>query len=223
VSVPSIPTIPSLARRNGAITVAPSGGGPAPFLLDTFTDVDASNLTAHTPEIGGAWAKHPLAADNLLIASAAPGSVYSDGGISNFSTYHNAATPPSANYSITATIKIKSLPSGAFVVVQGRGSTTVDTAYKLLLTLTTLQLTAVVAAASTTLQTYTLAGGDVLNIGDTKTITLTMTGTTITGSIGGVVQCSGTDSQIASAGKALIRVRNSTATTGLHFDQVTAA
>jgi len=196
--------------------------GATPFLVDSFTDTDGINLTARTPETGGAWSKNSLAVDDLLIEADAPGTIYGSGA-ANFAIYGNAATPPSPDYTITATVPVKTLLSGTFVAILGRGSMVADTAYKLVLTLTALLLQATVAGSTTTLQSYTLAGADVLAPSDLRTIALTMTGTAITGSMDGNIRCSGTDNQIATAGKVLVRCRNSTSTTGLHISSVQAA
>lgn len=61
-----------MRRIHKLLTMMSGGGAAAPVLLisDTFTGVDGTNLTAHTPDTntpGGAWTKYSAA--NILLAS----------------------------------------------------------------------------------------------------------------------------------------------------------
>lgn len=68
------------------------------FLTDNFTGADTTNLTAHTPDVGGAWAKLTGFAGDLLISNA--NRARPEGVIAG--VYYNAATPADVDYTITA-------------------------------------------------------------------------------------------------------------------------
>lgn len=72
----------------------------ATFVSDSFTDTDGTLITAHTPEIGGAWVAQSGYAPATQSAINA-GRVYSP---TTLGTYRNTATPPSADYYVETVI-----------------------------------------------------------------------------------------------------------------------
>lgn len=81
---------------------------PSPFILDTFTDADDTAVSAHTPEVGGAWT-----------AFSGSGTIQQDGFLGD-DQIQNAAVPPSANYKVRATFTVTGEPSGQYLRVNGR-------------------------------------------------------------------------------------------------------
>lgn len=104
---------PGVDTRPGSASVA-AGVAPDPsvntFLRDTFTGASGA-LESHTPEIGGAWSKHPVYGGSIALDGA--GRI--DPAISAGTTalYVNAATPPTADYEVTAIFTPRSGGSGA--------------------------------------------------------------------------------------------------------------
>lgn len=89
----------------------------ADFLYDTFTDSAGTLLSAHTPETGGAWARHTGATSTTIVISNANAARNGGGGFTN---YNNPATPPSAEYDIVANVKVWT--HEGFLGVGGRGT-----------------------------------------------------------------------------------------------------
>lgn len=83
------------------------------FLSDTFTDPDGTLLTAHAPDVGGAWSGGSggmQVLGNALTMTAGGG----------YETYVNAAVPATADYSVEALLKVVSPGVGNGLGVQGR-------------------------------------------------------------------------------------------------------
>ena len=72
------------------------------FLLDEFDESSATVLTSHAPEIGGSWSEWTWSSTTTV--GAGIGTVSADG----TTWFYNAATPPSADYTVTVKGKIPS-------------------------------------------------------------------------------------------------------------------
>ena len=198
------------------VTDAAEGGGA--FLNDTFTDTNGVAVTAHTPETGGSWvaqtgytpSPNSLINNNRLYAASATG------------VYRNTATPPSADYYVECVLDFFTTVSADNNGVTGRASDVANTFYFARWSQTAggFQLFKCVAGTNTQLgSTYTNAFTS-----GSRTVRLTMTGTTIAMSIDGTERVSVTDSSIAAAGFAGIRgALANTTTTGIHMTSITAA
>lgn len=72
------------------------------FLLDTFTDVDGTNLSAHTPEVGGTWAYQAYSTGGHIFEISSAGGARKTP--NNFaSNVYNNANPLGANVILTYT------------------------------------------------------------------------------------------------------------------------
>ncbi len=184
----------------------------ANFVVDSFTDTDATNLTSHTGETGATWAKNtdssavasPVITTNRVHANqAATQNVYASG------------TPGSANYSVSVDVNLPAGSFGTFAGVTGRALTNATTFYAILRNGTEWRLYKLVAGSGTVLGTVSVA----VSSSVTYRLTLTMTGTAISGMIqrlsdnwflnssaawqpSSTTFASATDSAITAAGKA---------------------
>lgn len=91
----------------------------APFLSDTFTDVAATLIPAHTPEIGGAWTTN-----NSFVKILTGGAVGLDPNSLSLSFAINSASPPSADYSVTGEGILNSINTDRNLGVCGRMAST---------------------------------------------------------------------------------------------------
>lgn len=85
----------------------------AEFVSDTFTGADGTALAAHSPEVGGAWIDDRAG----LVLSGGAVSVAPSGFLNSS---HNAAVPPSSDYSVAADIRSPASGGGAAIGVTGR-------------------------------------------------------------------------------------------------------
>jgi hypothetical protein len=192
--------------------------GPPPFVSDSFTDADGVALTSHVGEIGATWAVASGFSDPITIQGNALAAV----GTANFAACQASGTPPTADYTATGVVVVRSVTAPGFVAVYARQDPAADTNYGVFLTATQLQLLKRVAGAGTTLGTYTLVGGEVLGAGQTRTIAIQVAGTTISAFLDGALKLTATDASVAAAGRVAVRCRDSSLTTGLVIDRVTA-
>ena len=170
---------------------------------DSFTDTNGTLLNAHTSDSGPGWTlasadNNGAIQSNALLAN----------GTANPTVYLYNSTPPTADYSVQAVLLIQS-DSGSGVI--GRADAIGTTYYqaRYFKSLNQWQLFSTVAGASTTLGTYS----ETVTAGTTRTVKLTMAGTTITLLVDGVSQISVTNSAITAAGKAGLRLTKSTSAT----------
>jgi hypothetical protein len=166
----------------------------ATFASATFTGTNWQDLIYTTPVQGGPWVKHPNEAGNWYLYGNR--ALCRSGGLNYLS-----GTPSSADYSVSATIHIKS--SVGSTGVAGRISTTAKTYYCVYIEQGTGKLVLIkwVNGVLTRLGSVSASS---YGIGD-HTLTLDMVGTTIRALIGGVEILNQTDSSITAAGKAGIR------------------
>lgn len=172
------------------------------FLSDTFTVGGVPVLlSAHAPDIGGTWVKHPSFTDDIT-AQNAENRALTTGATSTF--WYNNVTPPSADYEISCTVRYADATGGDMGVI-GRASSSVDTFYRLYLTATQVKLDKHVAGTTTNL----LAVAHSLAQYTDATIKLRMVGSTISAFYNGS-QIAGspvTDSSITAAGFAGIGLK----------------
>jgi hypothetical protein len=197
-----------------------SSGSAGVFVQDSFTGSDSTNLTAHTGEIGATWTKHPnqpgSARDILITSNQARG----DGNTSTISRYYASGTPPTADYAVEATLNAISATTNERAGIWARMNTSTDDGYELTYQResTRWALYKVVSGTATLLGSYT----DVFSDGSSRTIRLELRGTALTVLIDGTQRITATDSTFASAGSVGILTRSSTATTGIHIDNLVA-
>jgi len=189
-------------------------GGSGLFLLDTFTDNDGVLLTAHAPEVGVAWnpvygsSASPTIANNRLHGN---GTVTAEYMVST-------GLAPSADYSVAGQFTYLTGIGGDMIGVLGRVSTDAQTWYKFDYYGGAFRLVKRVDGVDEILASFPL----IPSAGDTKTITLTMVGTSIVGYLDGAPIASAVNGAIVAAGHPGLVTRYSTPTTGCVLDWIQA-
>ncbi len=192
---------------------------------DEMTGSNGTLLSAHTGAVGATWTRWVndsitgvITDANRLRRDASAGGV----------TYYATTAPPSANYSVTADMHVKSLIGADNVGVTGRidlGNTNgIGTHYLVRYDVNAdaWQLRKNVDGAGTALGSWTPSPA--IQAGDAHRMTLELNGTTIRMLIDGVQRASVTDNTIAGAGRAGVRLGSGGApagtsnTVGLHMD-----
>lgn len=211
-------------RRRSRGWVAPGTSGPAAptnFLEDAFTDSDGTNLTAHAPTVsGGAWSLQSGGTGTVLINS---NRAYST--VAN-AIMRNSATPPSANYDVTAQLVPLSVDHNTSWGVIGRADNASATYYHAFIYgwggNFSLFLSIFVASSYANLANVSLPSQPTL--GSSHELKLRMVGTAI--SVywdGGLLIGPLTDANISATGFAGILLGAAgTTTSGVHIDSVTA-
>lgn len=189
------------------------------FATDTFTDAAGVDLTAHTADSGGPWTEHPAFVTGDVVIDLANRARNNS---ANPMIAYAAGAPATADYDVTADCVVLTT-ANCRVGTAGRIDTVNDTGYNAghikSPTNNRWELEKRIATVVTVLGTF----DDALVGGNTKTVNLHMSGSTIELWVDGTVQVSVTDSDIAAAGKAGIRLTGSVADgTGKHLDNFAA-
>lgn len=205
-----------LQNRVAALEAA---NGPTPgsqYALATFTAPDGTLLPSYVSETGLSFSRvagTPTDADLVIRA----GKVYP---LDHLSTvFVSSATPPSANYTVEASIEVKSVVAGTNMGVFGRWSGTGENFYvaRYVADNDAYRLAKVVNGVGTLLASY--PAGAAATPGKTAVVGLRMVGTTISLLVDGVVVGSQVDSTFTAAGKGgLIGIGVNAAGTGAHVD-----
>ena len=194
------------------------------FASDLFAGTAGTTILAHTPNIGGAWVAHTLAPNGTSLPCVlnGNGTIYNRyaGGLC---LYYPTATPSTPDYSVKGKVNIKTVVADEQIGVCGRLSTSALTFYVARFDTNTnaVRLYKSIAGTLTSLGSYSVTWA----AGETHDIELKMLGSTISVLVDGVERISVTDTSITLAGKAGIRMYNTTAatpTTGLHLDEFSA-
>jgi hypothetical protein len=194
----------------------------ATFLTDTFTDTNAVALTSHTGETGATWTTQT---GQTGIATIQTNRIYHSGG--GRAVVQASGTPASADYDVTATLRLVSGVNGDVGVI-GRASTSANTFYTayVLRSGTTYQIALVrcVAGTLTALTGTNFVGITAPTVGTDHTLTLRMVGSAISAYWDGVLTTGPlTDTNITAAGKAgTFSDIVVTTTTGFHVADVNA-
>jgi hypothetical protein len=177
---------------------------------EPFTAADGTEITSltngvtHTKHGSFAAISWPVIGNRIRAANT--GMVYTDW------------VPGSPDYAVRLTVRVFSDNNLCGLGPAGRIATGANTAYffRLNESSNTFDLSRVVAGTGGTIQS--VASG-ALSAGQEFVLELRMVGTAIEGWVDGVLTCSGTDANIAAAGRAGMRALSTTTdTTGLHGD-----
>lgn len=151
------------------------------FVNDTFTDADATNLTAHAGETGASWARHGFSQD-VTVPTISSNRLAINEGTANRTLYYANGSPINANY----TVAIDYVVSGSGVETNeifgplGRIDTAANTMYAAL---------AMQSAGGVRLYKFVAGTGTIivaavavtLSAGATYRMFLSMNGSTISG------------------------------------------
>lgn len=180
------------------------------FASDTFTDTAATLLSAHTPSGGGSWSQHASASATAAIDSTGGRAQTNSAGTSLNAAYLLSPTPPSADYSVFATIVRVSTGTGnPACEVIGRGANGTGS------TLTCYLAGHEINAGTQRWRLRKLVNGSATTLSSTVTATLTqdqayqvelrMAGTTVSLYVDGVLTITATDSDVTAAGLSGLR------------------
>ena len=172
------------------------------FANDAFTDAAGTALPSHTPDSGGSWTRHPSYAGTAVIGgSAAANALRSNVTAPSLtpSVYYHSAVPAGADYDVVADVKANAYSSQTAGVV-ARLDTTANTFYGARYNgaLDGWELYKCVAGSLTSLGSSVsspLAGG-------TRTLRLSLLGTSLSVWVDGASVIARTDATIAAAGRA---------------------
>lgn len=187
-------------------------------VTDTFTDTAGTSLTAHTPEVGGAWVLSAGESSGAMSISSA-GRAYSADMIG---TFRNTAAMPFANQYVEADLVRLSAVSGHSAGIAARMEDAFRSHYfaRYAIDQSRWDLFKAVNGTFTNLGSYDDAG---FTDGTTRKCRLECDGTTITMKIDGVTRVSVTDDSLSEAAFAGTRSGGAvTDTTGIHLDNFKA-
>jgi lysophospholipase L1-like esterase len=196
------------------------------FLNDTFTDTEGTALTAHTPEIGGAWLTqtgYSPASPNLIDAS---NGVYSQ---TTSGVYRNTQASLSNDYYAEAVFIRHSLVASDNIGVMVAASASADTFYFVRYAHTNTRWELFRNSGGTNVEQTALRFTDSFAAGQTRTLRITLStsgaSTVLTVLIDGTQRMQYTDSNpIARPGHVGLRIAAATtSTTGLHCSSITAS
>ena len=202
----------------------PTAGGSAaaPFVLDTFVAANGTELSLHTGEIGATWTAHPASTGTLSIQT---DRVYHSGAQFTFPRYYTSGVPGSANYDVTAIIRVVS-NADSVAGIAARMDTSATTYY-------TVEydnyhgdapaawlLAKVVAGATTVLGSFV----QTITVGQDYTVVLKCRDSLKEMYIDGVQRASSADNAIAAAGRVGIIIYSDVAgdpSIGYHVASIT--
>jgi trimeric autotransporter adhesin len=181
-----------------ALSSGGSGSG-ATFIRDTFTSGSTVTLESHTAESGSRWVRK-TGTGSVYIDPVYDG-VYSTPDL----TYYSTAVPPSANYTLTATIRAFSAVGGTNIGICGR-ATSNNARYSALFTQGLGWGLYVADGMGHLTRVGSLYGPTSLTAGRTYSLQLKINGSTISMYVDGILAASGTSTLLASAGSAGVEI-----------------
>lgn len=195
-----------------------------PFIVeDSFIGDTGTFLEHHVGETGAAWTQHPTNTGTGAVQISDAGRIFiGSNTASSTLLYYASGVPRTPDYSVQATIRVRSVLAGGQVSVCGRMDVSANTFYGARLQGggANWQLFKLVAGVGTTLGTVAVSPV----IDQDYLLTLKMTGTTIALFVNGVSIISVTDATITAAGRAGVRFVAptfpivNTPTTGIQLD-----
>jgi len=190
------------------------------FAADTLDDTAGVLLQNHTPSGGGTWTKHADSTCDIVITDA--NRVRQNGTSGQIAFYSHSGTPSSADQTISADLRLVTDNNLSSIGVIARFDTATGNGYIFIL-----------SAFANGWQLYKRVGGVFTQLGPTVaqgmtanqdfSIDLTVTGTTITGFVGGVSTISQTDAVITAAGNSgIYAAATASNIAGVHLDNFEA-
>lgn len=196
-----------------------SGGGAASITVDTFTDVAGTALAGHTPDAGGSWTNHPsYASQGTGKITAAGRARFGAVGSGSSAALYWSGAPTSADYAVSADVYVAS--SGGQAGVLARVDVASNTMIFAYYTASSgvLTLGQIVSGVTTSLATTTLSW----SVGSTNALSLAVSGSSATASVGGSVVLGPASVTPAAAGRIGVYLTDNPATasdsTSTHLD-----
>jgi hypothetical protein len=211
----------NLSTKSASSNAVMATSAGATFVTDSFTGTAASNLTAHTGELGATWTTASGGGAGVPKLSTL-GRVYNTGASSSVTSA--SGTPASADYSVEADLTVRTLLAGTSAGVALRVHSANLYGYGLRYAVTSGAWQIVTYGASGTGATLVFQTAT-LTVGTTYHIKLVASGTTLTAFVDGTQILTGTDATSSTAGNAAVVFTGATGasdTTGLHVDNFSA-
>ncbi len=189
-----------------------------PDLLDSYTDSNGTDLTAHTADTGHIWYEHPNTSNNA--AEIQSNKLVSQN--SSASIYYSSIRPLTPDYSVQVDATYQSANGHTFYL-GARLSTSANNQYRAYYSSGSWRLQALWNNAANASELGTWA--QTLTSGQTYTVKITCSGSTIKLFIDGVERVSATDSNVSAAGRPGLSVNGATSSssTGWQLDNYQAS
>ena len=189
-----------------------------PFVSDTFTDTDGTNIVSHTGETGSTWTLKSSGANPLVVRS---NRVVSEDTVAGRRLWYTAfGTPATANYDVDGTIYIASVTAGLEGWLMARAEVNAETGYVATRRSDGWRLVKLVAGTYTSLGAWV----NTPTVGATETVKLEIRENSQKLYIDGTLRISATDSVITAIGRVGVgAVGIQSASTGFHIDSVSAS
>lgn len=224
------------ARAEGSGRYSDSGWGTddattdtpvTPFLEDDFSRPDGTYLEGAAADTGGTWTDHPSFGSGRIVHGGSITETIRQADAAEALDY-NTASPPDADYSVQATVKIATAGSGGIAALYARLATGAYTGYHL-------DYYDAASSGSRVMRLIRFSGGSASVLGshtvdfgtaDTNVIKLKCVGDQITGYLNGAVVLGPfTNSDVTAAGKVGIRLSDAaspSASNGPKLDDISA-
>lgn len=193
------------------------------FVNDTFTDTAGTDLSAHTPDTGGAYTSHASYGGELVISDA---NRLRRGAAGSNALYYNATDPATAEYDVQVDLHVVTTSETRLFGPAGRIATGANTLYfaRYSVANSRWELFRIVAGSAVAMGTFS----QTLTAGNSYTCKLELRNAAKKVFIDAVERISDTDNTITAAGKIGVREGVSGAgsggsnTTGHHLDNLVA-
>jgi len=217
-NVTRVDYVGAVSSTTGLLSQWRLGEAPAALISsDSFTGTGGTLLPSHTGEIGATWVSststNNLNTETIRATGAVAGNYASNRAYRNgagYSLNYTTATPPTADYSVSADLFVKSIVIGDGVGVVGRvtGAGTLTTGYMARWEQATGSSTWKIVKFTdnqATANLLTLTNEPALTVGETYRVRLEMIGPLLSLYVNGVLKGTANDSSLTAAGKAGIR------------------
>ena len=200
--------------------LSPSGGEAAlePFVLDTFSDANATGLPDHlTGEIGATWVEH--SSFSTTVWQIRDNRAVTNNALDTAMAYASGE-PPTADYDVVANIRIVSAnytASGTGIAARVSESPVNSMVF---FRYGTSGFQCFQTSTGTSLQ-IGVSSAPTLTVGADYQMQLTVIGNTVTGYVNGISVCTGTTT-VLSAGRVGVRGATASQTTGPHISDIQA-
>jgi hypothetical protein len=189
----------------------------AAVVFDSFTGSDATAITAHSPEVGGAWVKHPDSQYSSGSASIVNNRLHSATGTV---AYYNDRPMPTPDYTVAAPVVCVTALTSHSTGITGRMDKTANDFYSARHNNgSTFTLIEVIGGTIQRTVTHTQS----MSAGQVAYVELKMNGPSIRLFVDGVDRGGWSDGVITAAGYVGVRFNGAqSSTTGFHLDEIRA-
>jgi hypothetical protein len=206
----------------GSVTVSGGGNGSVSifnvtgstnsgtvFVNDTFTDTNGTLLTSHTGETGATWTSHPSYSSGAGFQQIQTNRVVTSAAGPSAAAYASGV-PPVADYDVNANVRALTNNFTNTLGITARMDTSSNTMVTFRYLTDNWSLIDIVGGTPTVIQSSTTA----LSTGADHSVQLSVVGNTATGSVDGIILCTGSTA-ISASGRVGIRGNSASTTAGI--------